>query len=44
MVVTSKEVYILDPEIIGVRGMVCGGDRSTTIRTELVEKAMMMLR
>ncbi|WP_292394001.1 (5-formylfuran-3-yl)methyl phosphate synthase [Methanoculleus sp. UBA303] len=34
----------IDPEIIGVRGMVCGGDRSTTIRTELVEKAMMMLR
>jgi hypothetical protein len=34
----------IDPEIIGVRGMVCGGDRSTTIRVELVEKAMMMLR
>ncbi|MFA7197772.1 MAG: (5-formylfuran-3-yl)methyl phosphate synthase [Methanoculleus sp.] len=33
----------IDPEIIGVRGMVCGGDRSTTIRAELVEKAMMML-
>ncbi|MDK2915891.1 MAG: (5-formylfuran-3-yl)methyl phosphate synthase [Euryarchaeota archaeon] len=34
----------IDPEIIGVRGMVCGGDRSTAIRAELVEKAMMMLR
>ncbi len=34
----------IDPEIIGVRGMVCGGDRSATIRAELVEKAMMMLR
>jgi len=33
----------IDPEIIGVRGMVCGGDRLTTIRAELVEKAMMML-
>ncbi|WP_054847692.1 (5-formylfuran-3-yl)methyl phosphate synthase [Methanoculleus chikugoensis] len=33
------------PEIIGVRGgMVCGGDRSTAVRAELVEKAMMMLR
>lgn len=26
------------PDIIGVRGMVCGGDRSTAIRRELVEK------
>ncbi|MDV2482580.1 (5-formylfuran-3-yl)methyl phosphate synthase [Methanoculleus sp. Wushi-C6] len=34
----------IDPEIIGVRGMVCGGDRSTRVRAELVEKAMMMLR
>ncbi|MBP7411033.1 (5-formylfuran-3-yl)methyl phosphate synthase [Methanoculleus sp. 10] len=34
----------INPEIIGVRGMVCGGDRSATIRAELVEKAMMMLR
>ncbi|BBL68700.1 (5-formylfuran-3-yl)methyl phosphate synthase [Methanoculleus chikugoensis] len=34
----------IDPEIIGVRGMVCGGDRSTAVRAELVEKAMMMLR
>lgn len=28
----------IDPDIIGVRGMVCGGDRNTTIRQELVEK------
>ncbi|MDK2990566.1 MAG: (5-formylfuran-3-yl)methyl phosphate synthase [Methanoculleus sp.] len=34
----------INPEIIGVRGMVCGGDRSTMVRAELVEKAMMMLR
>lgn len=34
----------INPEIIGVRGMVCGGDRSTTVRAELVEKAMTMLR
>ncbi|KDE56372.1 (5-formylfuran-3-yl)methyl phosphate synthase [Methanoculleus sp. MH98A] len=34
----------INPEIIGVRGMVCGGDRSTVVRAELVEKAMMMLR
>jgi uncharacterized protein (UPF0264 family) len=26
------------PDIIGVRGMVCGGDRRTAIRRELVEK------
>ncbi|MHC1576573.1 MAG: (5-formylfuran-3-yl)methyl phosphate synthase, partial [Methanosarcinaceae archaeon] len=24
--------------IIGVRGIVCGGDRSTTIKQDLVEK------
>lgn len=34
----------IDPEIIGVRGMVCGGDRAMAVRAELVEKAMMMLR
>ncbi|MBP2144613.1 uncharacterized protein (UPF0264 family) [Methanofollis sp. W23] len=34
----------IDPEIIGVRGMVCGGDRSDSIRPELVEKALAMLR
>ncbi len=26
------------PDIIGVRGIVCGGDRSTTIKQDLVEK------
>lgn len=34
----------IDPEIIGVRGMVCGGDRSCVIRPELVEKALAMIR
>ncbi|MDD1658356.1 MAG: (5-formylfuran-3-yl)methyl phosphate synthase [Methanomicrobiales archaeon] len=33
----------IGPEIIGVRGMVCGGDRSSTIRAELVEKARAMV-
>ncbi|MDM7934597.1 MAG: (5-formylfuran-3-yl)methyl phosphate synthase [Methanothrix sp.] len=28
----------LDPDIIGVRGIVCGGDRSCTIKAELVRK------
>jgi (5-formylfuran-3-yl)methyl phosphate synthase len=28
----------LDPDIIGVRGIVCGGDRRSAIRAELVEK------
>lgn len=28
----------ISPDIIGVRGMVCGGDRRTTIQQELVEK------
>ena len=34
----------IDPDIIGVRGMVCGGDRSNTIRPELIEKALAMIR
>jgi hypothetical protein len=33
----------INPDIIGVRGMVCGGDRSSTIRAELVERAKMMI-
>ncbi|MDD1720007.1 MAG: (5-formylfuran-3-yl)methyl phosphate synthase [Methanoregulaceae archaeon] len=33
----------IDPEIIGVRGMVCGGDRSMGIREELVEAARRMI-
>jgi uncharacterized protein (UPF0264 family) len=34
----------LNPDVIGVRGMVCGGDRSTMIKTELVAKAIQMIR
>ncbi len=33
----------IDPEIIGVRGMVCGGDRSCSVRADLVDKAMKMI-
>jgi uncharacterized protein (UPF0264 family) len=36
-----EDLPVLDrigPDIIGVRGMVCGGDRRTSIRRELVEK------
>jgi uncharacterized protein (UPF0264 family) len=28
----------IDPDILGVRGIVCGGDRSSSIRRELVER------
>jgi uncharacterized protein (UPF0264 family) len=28
----------LEPDIIGVRGIVCGGDRNSAIRADLVEK------
>jgi uncharacterized protein (UPF0264 family) len=28
----------LQPDIIGVRGIVCGGDRRSAIRAELVER------
>ena len=34
----------IDPEIIGVRGMVCGGDRNATIREDLVAKALAGVR
>lgn len=34
----------INPDIIGVRGMVCGGDRNATVRPELVEKALKMIR
>jgi len=34
----------INPEIIGVRGMVCGGDRNTTIREELVTAALARIR
>jgi len=33
----------INPDIIGVRGMVCGGDRSATIEPTLVEKALRMM-
>jgi uncharacterized protein (UPF0264 family) len=31
----------LNPDIIGVRGIVCGGDRSSIIRADLVAKLKM---
>jgi hypothetical protein len=33
----------INPDIMGVRGMVCGGDRSATIEPALVEKALRMI-
>ena len=32
------------PDIIGVRGMVCGGDRATAIREDLVNKVLGLVR
>ncbi len=34
----------IGPEIIGVRGMVCGGDRAASIQEELVERAVALVR
>ena len=34
----------INPEIIGTRGMVCGGDRTTMVKEELVKKAIAMVR
>ncbi|MDD1674792.1 MAG: (5-formylfuran-3-yl)methyl phosphate synthase [Methanomicrobiales archaeon] len=34
----------VNPDIIGVRGMVCGGDRNAAIRPELVEQVLKMIR
>jgi (5-formylfuran-3-yl)methyl phosphate synthase len=34
----------IGPDIVGVRGMVCGGDRNATIQGELVEKVIRMIR
>ena len=34
----------INPEIIGVRGMVCGGDRNATIREDLVKTALARIR
>jgi (5-formylfuran-3-yl)methyl phosphate synthase len=33
----------INPDIIGVRGMVCGGDRRAAVREELVMKAVSMV-
>ncbi|MDD1677413.1 MAG: (5-formylfuran-3-yl)methyl phosphate synthase [Methanomicrobiales archaeon] len=44
---TFPDIPILkrvNPDIIGVRGMVCGGDRNATIRPELVEQVLKMIR
>ncbi len=34
----------INPEIIGVRGMVCGGDRNATIQEDLVKSALARIR
>jgi hypothetical protein len=34
----------IDPDIIGVRGMVCGGDRNATVREDLIKSALAMIR
>jgi (5-formylfuran-3-yl)methyl phosphate synthase len=34
----------INPDIIGVRGMVCGGDRNATIREDLVQKVMGLVK
>lgn len=34
----------LNPDIIGVRGIVCGGDRRSSIRADLVEKLKLAMR
>jgi (5-formylfuran-3-yl)methyl phosphate synthase len=34
----------INPDIIGVRGMVCGGDRNASIREELVQRLMMVVK
>jgi uncharacterized protein (UPF0264 family) len=33
----------INPDIIGVRGMVCGGDRDSSIREELVDRLVRMV-
>ncbi|NYT17000.1 MAG: (5-formylfuran-3-yl)methyl phosphate synthase [Methanomicrobiales archaeon] len=33
----------IDPDIIGVRGMVCGGDRDSSIREDLVDRLVRMV-
>lgn len=34
----------INPAIIGVRGMVCGGDRNATIQEDLIKTALSMIR
>ncbi len=34
----------INPDIIGVRGMVCGGDRNATIREDLINAALARIR
>jgi len=34
----------INPDIIGVRGMVCGGDRNATVREDLIRTALAMIR
>jgi hypothetical protein len=34
----------INPDIIGVRGMVCGGDRNATIREDLIKTALARIR
>jgi hypothetical protein len=34
----------INPDIIGVRGMVCGGDRNATVREDLIHTALAMIR
>ncbi len=34
----------INPDIIGVRGMVCGGDRNASIREDLVQKLVAMVK
>jgi uncharacterized protein (UPF0264 family) len=34
----------IDPAIIGVRGMVCGGDRNGSIREDLIQTALARIR
>jgi uncharacterized protein (UPF0264 family) len=38
------DLRAIGPDIIGVRGMVCGGDRNSAIRADLVKKVMGSIR
>jgi uncharacterized protein (UPF0264 family) len=33
----------IDPDILGVRGIVCGGDRNSSINSELVKRLKLAL-